>query len=213
MFNKLQYISQGTTSQEQLNNIQLALEAGCKWIQLRFKNVAEEELIVLAEKVKKLCERYQSVFIINDHPHIAQAINADGLHLGLTDMSISEAKKIIGNDKIIGGTANTIEHVLQRVAEGCSYIGLGPFRFTSTKEKLSPIVGLQGYEEIMNVLHQQNCLTPIYAIGGILLEDAADIMKTGIYGIAASGLISNHSDKKFVVEKFNTLLYEAVNNS
>lgn len=213
MFNKLQYISQGTTSQEQLNNIQLALEAGCKWIQLRFKNVAEEELIVLAEKVKKLCERYQSVFIINDHPHIAQAINADGLHLGLTDMSISEAKKIIGNDKIIGGTANTIEHVLQRVAEGCSYIGLGPFRFTSTKEKLSPIVGLQGYEEIMNVLHQQNCLTPIYAIGGILLEDAADIMKTGIYGIAVSGLISNHSDKKFVVEKFNTLLYEAVNNS
>ena len=213
MFNKLQYISQGTTSQEQLNNIQLALEAGCKWIQLRFKNVAEEELIVLAEKVKKLCERYQSVFIINDHPHIAQAVNADGLHLGLTDMSISEAKKIIGNDKIIGGTANTIEHVLQRVAEGCSYIGLGPFRFTSTKEKLSPIVGLQGYEEIMNVLHQQNCLTPIYAIGGILLEDAAAIMKTGTYGIAVSGLISNHSDKKFVVEKFNTLLYEAVNNS
>ncbi len=213
MFNKLQYISQGTTSQEQLNNIQLTLEAGCKWIQLRFKNAAEEELIVLAEKVKKLCERYQSVFIINDHPHIAQAVNADGLHLGLTDMSISEAKKIIGNYKIIGGTANTIEHVLQRVAEGCSYIGLGPFRFTSTKEKLSPIVGLQGYEEIMNVLHQQNSLTPIYAIGGIVLEDAAAIMKTGIYGIAVSGLISNHSDKKFVVEKFNTLLYEAVNNS
>jgi thiamine-phosphate pyrophosphorylase len=213
MFNKLQYISQGTTSQEQLNNIQLALDAGCKWIQLRFKNTTEEELIVLAEKVKKLCERYQSLFIINDHPNIAHAVNADGLHLGLTDMNITEAKKIIGSNKIVGGTANTLEHVLQRVEEGCSYIGLGPFRFTATKEKLSPILGLQGYEVIVNELHKRNISVPIYAIGGIVLEDITAIMRTGIYGVAVSGLITNHLDKKLVVQKFNTLLYEAVNDS
>jgi len=213
MYNKLQYISQGTTSQEQLSNIQQALEAGCKWIQLRFKNASEEELIVLAEKIKILCESYQSIFIINDHPHIAVAVNADGIHLGLTDMSVAEAKQIIGNNKIIGGTANTLEHVLQRVEEGCSYVGLGPFRFTSTKEKLSPIVGLGGYEEIVNALHQQDISIPIYAIGGVVLEDITAIMQIGIYGVAVSGIITNHSDKKIVVEKFNTLLYEAVNDS
>jgi thiamine-phosphate pyrophosphorylase len=213
MYNKLQYISQGTTSQEQLSNIQQALEAGCKWIQLRFKNASEEELIALAKEIKTLCESHQSIFIINDHPHIAVAVNADGIHLGLADMSVAEAKKIIGNNKIVGGTANTLEHVLQRAEEGCSYVGLGPLRFTATKEKLSPIVGLRGYEEIVNALHQQDISIPIYAIGGIVLDDITAIMQTGIYGVAVSGVITNHSDKKTVVEKFNTLLYEAVNNS
>jgi thiamine-phosphate pyrophosphorylase len=213
MYHKLQYISQGTTSEEQLNAVQSALDAGCKWIQLRFKNAEEEELILLAEKIKKLCETYQSTFIVNDHAHIVKAVEADGLHVVLTDMSIAEAKGIIGNNKIIGGTANTLEHVLQRVEEGCNYIGLGPFRFTATKEKLSPIVGLQGYEKIMKALYQQDISIPVYAIGGIVVEDVTAIIQTGIYGIAVSGIITNHSNKKLIVEQFNTLLYEAVNDS
>ncbi|HEY8659533.1 MAG TPA: thiamine phosphate synthase [Hanamia sp.] len=212
MLSKLQYISQGITATEQLNNIQKAAGAGCNWIQLRFKNATTDEIRALAEEVKKICTDYTATFIINDHPQIANAVDADGVHLGLTDIDITEAKKIMGNSKIIGGTANTLEHVLQRVEEGCSYIGLGPLRFTTTKEKLSPILGLKGYKKIMDELEERQIQMPVYAIGGIVLEDIVSIMQTGVYGVAVSGIITNHPDKKLLVQQFNTHLYETVNH-
>ena len=212
MFSKLQYISQGETAAMQLKNINEALDAGCNWVQLRFKNARENELQITAEEVKKACDHYGATFIINDHPEIAKSVNADGVHLGLTDMKIAEAKNIIGTNKILGGTANILEHVLQRVEEGCSYVGLGPFRFTPTKEKLSPVLGLHGYKIIMAELETQKISTPVYAIGGIVLDDVADIMQTGVHGIAVSGTITNHSDKKLLVKQFNTFLYGTVND-
>lgn len=213
MFSKLQYISQGATADEQLNNIQQALEAGCNWIQLRFKNGTDNDISALAAEVKKICTKYSATFIINDHPHIAKAVDADGVHLGLSDLPINEAKKIVGTDKIIGGTANTLEHVLQRVEEGCNYIGLGPLRFTTTKEKLSPVLGLQGYKKIMDALAERQIQIPVYAIGGIVLEDMQAIMQTGVYGVAVSGIITYHPDKKLLMQQLNTFLYETINHS
>lgn len=202
MFSKLQYISQGETAKEQYNHIQQALDAGCDWVQLRFKNASSQIITALAEQVKKLCTDYSATFIINDHPAIAKQVDADGVHLGLDDMSITEAKLIVG-DKIIGGTANTITHVLQRVEEGCSYVGLGPFRFTTTKEKLSPILGLEGYAAIVRELTNLQIDIPIYAIGGIVAEDIAAIIQTGIYGVAVSGVVTNHHNKKELIEEIN----------
>lgn len=213
MFSKLQYISQGATASEQLYNIQQALEAGCNWIQLRFKNATDNDISALAAEVKKICTKYTATFIINDHPHIAKAVDADGVHLGLSDLPINEAKKIVGTDKIIGGTANTLEHVLQRVEEGCNYIGLGPLRFTTTKEKLSPVLGLQGYKKIMDALAERQIQIPVYAIGGIVLEDIEAIMQTGVYGVAVSGIITHHPDKKLLMQQLNTFLYETINHS
>ena len=213
MYSKLQYISQGETGAAQLNNIQQALEAGCPWIQLRFKNASDEELTSIASQVKELCASHGATFIINDHPQIAKAVDADGVHLGLSDMPVPKAREILGPDKIIGGTANTLEDILQRVDEGCRYVGLGPFRFTQTKEKLSPILGIDGYQKIMSELVRRNITISVYAIGGIRIEDTQSIMLTGVYGIAVSGAITTHSDKKLLVEQFNSLLYEAANNS
>lgn len=213
MFNKLQYISQGSTAPAHLYNIQLALNAGCTWIQLRYKNATVDEVMVLAEQVKRLCTNHAATLIINDNPHIANAVDADGVHLGLTDIPIVEARRIVGSKKIIGGTANTLKDVLQRVEEGCNYIGLGPLRFTTTKEKLSPELGLQGYKEIIEALLLHHVTIPVYAIGGVVLEDVQDIMKTGVYGVAVSGIITNYPDKKILIQQFNTLLYESVNHS
>ena len=213
MFSKLQYISQGATASEQLNNIQQALDAGCNWIQLRFKNATTDDITALAKQVKKICTHYTATFIINDHPHITLAVDADGVNLGLSDLSVSEAKKIVGTDKIIGGTANTLEHVLQRVEEGSNYIGLGPLRFTTTKEKLSPVLGLQGYKNIIDELAALQIQIPVYAIGGIVLEDIEAIMQTGVYGVAVSGIITHHPDKKLLMQQLNTFLYETVNHS
>lgn len=213
MFSKLQYISQGETAKVQLNNIREALVAGCDWIQLRFKNAAEEEVKILAEQVKQLCMDHAATFIVNDHPHIARAVDADGVHLGLNDMPVTEAKKIIAPGKITGGTANTLEDILKRVDEGCNYIGLGPFRFTATKEKLSPVLGFAGYKKIMSALAEQRIHIPVYAIGGIVSEDIDAILQTGVHGVAISGFITSHTDKFFLLQQLNKILYERINHS
>ncbi|MFY9151112.1 MAG: thiamine phosphate synthase [Prolixibacteraceae bacterium] len=208
MMHKLQYISQGKTVQEQTENIRSALDAGCRWIQLRFKNAVDNELFDLAVQVKRMCSNYQATFILNDHVDIAKNVDADGVHLGLLDTSIAEARSILGKNKIIGGTANTIQDVMTRISEKCDYIGLGPFRFTPTKEKLSPVLGLDGIVLIMKTVLSGENQVPIYAIGGIIQDDVAAIMETGVYGIVVSGVLTNHSNKKELIQKFNLLLHE-----
>lgn len=212
MFSKLQYISQGSDYNHQLNNIYRALDAGCDWIQLRYKNHQEMSTVYVAEKIKTLCQKYHATFIINDFVEIAKEVEADGVHLGLDDMPIADARKILGPDKIIGGTANTLEHVLQRIEEKCDYVGLGPFRYTSTKEKLSPILGLEGYQKIINELKKksdtEHVEVPIFSIGGIELNDIESLVEAGIYGVAVSGMITNAVDKKEIVTQINTRLYD-----
>lgn len=192
MISRLHYISQGDTALEQEQNIRKVLDNGADWVQLRWKKASQKELLQLSEKIKKICESYQATFIINDHLQVAKAIEADGVHLGLEDESIAEARAVFGAQKIIGGTANTLENVLQRIAEGCNYIGLGPYRFTTTKEKLSPILGLEGYLPILQSLQDKNIeYPPIIAIGGIEFNDIKSIkQQSGIYGVALSGLLT-----------------------
>lgn len=208
MYSKLQYISQGKTAEEQLNNMMRILDNGGKWIQLRFKNAEQKTLLALGEQVKRKCESYQATFIINDNVELAAHLDADGVHLGLTDSGIKEARLLLGNKKIIGGTANTLQQVLQRIEEKCDYIGVGPYAFTATKEKLSPIIGLKGYREIMHTLKSLSCTIPVYAIGGIKAEDIRLIKQTGIYGIAVSGLLTEENIPKELITQLNKTLYE-----
>lgn len=213
MHTKLQYISQGSTYKEQLENIQSALDAGCEWVQLRFKNGENKELIDLAERVKNLCSAYRATFIMNDHVDIAKVVDADGVHLGLLDTSVAQARAILGFDKIIGGTANTVKDVTMRINEKCDYIGLGPFSFTITKEKLSPVLGIEGITQIMKEVLSCEKRIPIYAIGGITISDVSDIMNTGVFGVAVSGEITNNTNKKDLIQKFNQLLYGQITHS
>jgi thiamine-phosphate pyrophosphorylase len=201
---KLQYISQGFTKAEQEFNIKKALDNGIKWIQIRWKDAPEHEFNKLCECSKKICLEYQAICIINDHVQMAKEVEADGVHLGLKDTSIETARHILDKNKIIGGTANTIKDVLQRINESCDYIGLGPLRFTSTKEQLSPVLGFEGYEKIINDLKQKSIEIPkIFAIGGIVLEDIERLQQIGIYGVAVSGQITNQPS---VIHPFRNIL-------
>lgn len=207
MYNKLQYISQGNTIESQLYNIHAALDNGCDWIQMRFKDQTPEDTFALAEAAKVLCEKYLANFIVNDNLYLAQQVAADGVHLGLTDMKIDEARAILGSTKIIGATANTYDDITDHVKNGCDYIGLGPFRYTTTKEKLSPILGLSGYFGIMQKLRKNKINIPVYAIGGITLKDIDPLMETSIHGIAVSGLITNNPEKGKLITQLKEKLY------
>ena len=208
MLHKLQYISQGISPDDHLKNIEVALNAGVKLIQLRLKNISDEMYIDYASKAKILCDIHEALLIINDNANVAKHSHADALHLGLDDMNVLEAKKIIPN-KLIGGTANTFEHIKQRCAEKVDYIGLGPYQFTSTKEKLSPILGIEGYRNIIHEMKKENLTTPIYAIGGIELKSIEAIINTGVHGIAVSGLITHSDNKEKLIKEINKILYHA----
>lgn len=208
MIDKLHYISQPPTNGTHLTAIKAALNAGCKWIQLRVKDASESLILEYALEARALCEEFGAKLIVNDHPEIALKAGAYGLHLGLQDIPIAQARQIVGNQMIIGGTANTFEHVEQRVTEGADYIGLGPYRFTRTKQKLSPILGLEGCQEILDKVRSAGINIPIIAIGGIEPDDIQAIMQTGVYGVAISGAITHATDAaqitQFIYQQLNT---------
>jgi len=206
MLERLYFISQQTETQSHIDSISEALEAGCRLVQLRIKKQDESAVLRQAIPAKELCDTYQARLIINDYPQVAKAANAYGIHVGLQDMPIQEVRAIVGNDMIIGGTANTFEHVMQRVEEGADYIGLGPYRFTTTKEKLSPILGLEGYQRILQQLHAAHIQIPIVAIGGILAEDVSALLQAGVHTIAMSGAVTNAVNKRAIIEQFENQL-------
>ena len=206
MIDKLQFISNQTKDVTHLDSIKIALDAGCRWIQLRVKDQSYEEVLKTAIEAKNFCDIYQAKLIINDYPLIAKEIDAYGLHLGLNDTPIISARKIVWEKMIIGATANTLENILDHIKEGADYVGLGPFRFTSTKLNLSPILGLDGYKNLTESLKNLKHSIPLIAIGGIMQDDIPEILETGMYGVAISGSIINAENPKNVVYKINKVL-------
>ena len=187
----IQFITHANDRYDYLDGVRMALEGGCRWIQLRMKDAPEEEILKTAESTRKLCRQYDAVFLLDDYVELVERSGADGVHLGKNDMPIDEARRLLGKDKIIGGTANTFEDVKRIYSAGADYIGCGPFRFTTTKKKLSPILGLNGYSRIIEQMTAYGIYIPVIAIGGILLQDVSDIMQTGVSGVAVSGAILN----------------------
>ena len=127
----------------------LALEGGCQWIQLRMKQAANSEVEPIARRLLAACREHGATFIIDDRVELAKAIEADGVHLGQHDMPVQEAREFLGHGFIIGGTANTLDDVRRLHRASADYIGAGPFRFTTTKEGLAPVLGLEGYAQLV----------------------------------------------------------------
>lgn len=190
----LQFITHYTNTISYLDSVRLALEGGCRWVQLRMKGASEEEMLPVALEAQRMCREAGATFIIDDHVELVRRIGADGVHLGKNDMPIDEARSILGSGFIIGGTANTFDDVLMHHRRGADYIGCGPFRFTTTKEKLSPVLGLEGYRSIMEQMEAARLDMPVVAIGGITAADIPSIMATGVTGIALSGSVLRAAD-------------------
>lgn len=214
----LQFITHFTLKYSYADSARMALEGGCRWIQLRMKECSENEVFDVAKKVKQMCSKYSAVFIIDDYVGIAGRIGAHGVHLGLNDMPISKARQILGSSFIIGGTANTFAHVQAHVDTGADYIGCGPYRFTTTKQNLSPVLGADGYTSIVRRMHMGGIRLPIIAIGGIAYNDIPQLLDVGIDGVALSGSVLRAKDPvaqmqqivKLIHNKYN--IYETFSN-
>ena len=190
----IQFISHYTDQYSYLDSIRLALEGGCRWVQLRMKDASTQDFLRIGKEVRRLCDSYQATFILDDHVELVREIGADGVHLGKKDMPVAEARKTLGNDCIIGGTANTFDDVKMHYEASANYIGCGPFRFTTTKQGLAPVLGLEGYRSIIAQMSAEGIDLPMVAIGGITAEDIPALMQTGVSGIALSGAVLRAAD-------------------
>jgi thiamine-phosphate diphosphorylase len=176
--------------------IEMACACGLDWVQLRMKNFDRDEKLRVGEQSVKIARKCGTLVIVNDDVELARQLEADGVHLGLDDEDPTVARKILGDKAIIGGTCNTIADIRLRNRQGVDYIGLGPFRFTQTKKKLSTILGLQGIEQVMQQCREEKLHVPIVVIGGVRAKDIEPIVKTGAYGIALSSLIVDADNMK-----------------
>ncbi|MBO4370224.1 MAG: thiamine phosphate synthase [Paludibacteraceae bacterium] len=204
----LQFISHYTDRYTYLDGIRMALEGGCRWIQLRMKHATDDEVRPVALQAMQLCKAYGAKLIIDDRVALVKELGADGVHLGKNDMPVAEARKLLGSQFIIGGTANTFEDILLHYKSSADYIGCGPFRFTTTKEKLAPVLGLEGYRSLLEQMREAKIQLPLVAIGGISAEDIPALMRTGVSGIAVSGAVLRAQDPVAEVKQLIKLTQE-----
>jgi thiamine-phosphate pyrophosphorylase len=154
------------------------------------KDAEETVMAETAIAVQRMCREYGATFIIDDNVTLAKRMGADGVHLGKHDMPISVARDILGERHIIGGTVNSFDDILHHLhTSPPDYFGCGPFRYTSTKKNLAPILGIEGYSNIIKRMREHNITIPLIAIGGIAKEDIPQLLKCGVDGIALSGSI------------------------
>lgn len=198
MKRKIHFITHAQDSSEKEQCL-AACKAGVDVVQLRMKQNSKEEILKAAKECRQICNEYNTLFIINDHLDIALESKADGVHLGLNDLNTKEARESTLKNFIVGGTANTVEDIIQHYNNGVDYVGVGPFRHTNTKENLSPIVGAKGYKEIVQKLKEQNIDLPLVAIGGIKTKDVSEISNTGFDSIAISTLFINSDNKENLI--------------
>ncbi|MGO5092571.1 thiamine phosphate synthase [Clostridium sp. LCP25S3_F10] len=161
-----------------------AILGGVTTVQVREKNVSTREFYNVSKEVKEVTDYYKVPIIINDRLDIAQAIDADGVHLGQKDMPLNIARKILGENKIIGISVGNVEEALEAENNGADYLGIGTIFPTGSKKDVDAIIGIDGLSQVKNSIS-----IPSVAIGGINKTNFKDVLKTGIEGISVISAI------------------------
>lgn len=203
----LQFITHKSDRFSIAEEVKMVIDGGCRWVQLRMKDVSDEEVKSVAEQIIPMCQDTDTILVIDDRVELTMDLKVHGVHLGKNDMPAVDAREYLGAGAIIGITANTAQDIIAYKKVDVDYVGLGPFRYTTTKSNLSPIIGLDGYRDIITEVRNAGVELPIVAIGGITLEDVAELMSTGVNGIAMSGAILSAENPteytKRVIEALN----------
>lgn len=199
---RIYYLTQDMPGWSHADQVAMACAAGAQMIQLRSKLLAYEDIESAALQSRVHADASGARLIINDNPSIVLDSGADGVHLGQSDMPVGEARRILGGDMWIGGTANSFAEVKQLAEAGVDYIGLGPYRFTDTKRNLRPLLGMKGVRRIVKKMRQADIALPVYVIGGVGLNDVRDIIGTGVYGVAVASSVNKSADPERMLKDF-----------
>lgn len=167
----------------------ILLDAGVKFIQLRSKSFSTENFLMEARMAAKSAKQKGGALVINDDPRIAAESGADGVHLGMTDSSPGQARRLLAEGAMIGRTVHSLAEAHLVANEDCDYVGLGPYRRSQTKRELNPVLGQAQIQEILAALHP----LPVYLIGGLELADFDLIGELGLTGLAICSALSKRN--------------------
>lgn len=202
----LQYITNTESPLSIKDQVAAVLEGGCKWIQLRMKDASDDEMRKVVDEIKPLCAEHDALLLLNDRVELCKELQLTGVHLGKEDMLPSKARIELGPLAVIGVTVNTFDDVLAVRSLDIDYVGMGPFRTTTTKKNLAPILGLEGTKQLCDQMENAEIEIPRVAVGGITLEDVPALMEAGVNGIAVSGAIAFAKDPAEMTSQFIALL-------
>ena len=166
------------------------------------KTATDDEVRKEAMKLRDICREKGCMLILDDRVELCKELGLDGVHLGQNDMPVPQARQILGEEAVIGATANTPEQAIKAARDGADYLGIGPFRFTTTKEKLAPVLGSEGLRQIVDALRNDMRKIPTVAIGGITRDDIDEVMGTGVSGVAVSGAVLNAENPESMMRNF-----------
>ncbi len=187
--------------------IRESLEGGATFMQIREKNLPYDEFLALAKEVKKVTDEFRVPYVVNDEVEIAKAIDADGVHIGQSDKALVDARKILGPDKIIGVSAQTVEQAVEAQKNGADYLGVGSIFTTSTKLDADD-VSLETLRAICDAVS-----IPVVAIGGIKEDNILDLKGTNVDGVAIVSGIFGAENIKEATSKLLAISKELVENN
>lgn len=201
------FITHDIPARSHSEQVQMACEAGANFIQYRCLTKSDEELITEINEIAGICDDWGSTLIITDHYHLLPQVDVQGVHIEDIQADFISIRKEIGEAKTLGASANSITDI-KRIS-GTSvvdYIGCGPFSITDTKPNNFPLLGIEGYRSIAEEMLANELNIPVLAVGGVKPQDVAELIKTGIYGVAASAAVNSAEDPKSVIKEFRKAL-------
>ena len=213
---RLQYITHPLENFDDLSWVHRLADNGVKWIQLRIK---EEDVMKhfpdrhyrayfheIADRMRTVTEALGMKMTINDAADVAVFSHADGLHIGQEDDLSEVNTNIFGKSLILGGTANSISEINHFIGVPLTYFGIGPFKQTTTKQTAKPVLGIDGYKELIHYLKETERPIPVFAIGGIEYTDVAPLLEAGVYGVAISGALFHSGHDPEAIRSFTKAL-------
>lgn len=186
------------------NQVEKALQGGATFLQLREKSLDDDIFLAEAKEIQKLCKKYQVPFVINDNVDIALAIDADGVHVGQSDMEALDVRKRLGPDKIIGVSAQNVQQALLAQKHGADYLGVGAVFPTGSKDDAEDV----SFETLKAICQAVDI--PVIAIGGITKENVSELKGSGICGIAVISAIFAQKDIKAATKELKTRTMDMV---
>ena len=201
------HILTDTALQSRFSHVELtrlAIQGGADTIQFRQKIESTREMIKIAQQIKQMCTDSGVAFIINDRVDVAIASDADGVHLGQDDFPLPLARKLMGESKILGGSAVTLAEARKCLTEGADYIGFGPVYPTTSKEDAGPVTGIDLLKQVVETIP-----LPIIAIGGVSVENTPEVIQAGTHGIAVISAVCCQENP----EQATRALYKALRAS
>ncbi len=205
---RFHYLTQDLPDRTHREQVQTACESGAKWIQYRCLTKDDAALTAEISELAAICDDWGTTLVLTDHYHLLDRVDAQGVHIEDFGADLVSVRKAIGEDKTLGASAVSLEQIRHLAALGVvDYIGCGPFAKTLTKPNDFPLLGVDGYREIISAMQAEGIEIPVLAVGGIRPEDAGPLLRTGIYGLAVSGAINLAADPKEAFMDFYNKVY------